>query len=412
MRRWWACWFGLSVAVGVVAGACGGHSVNKDGDRAGCVSDSDCPHGQTCRVAAHPLKPETLPPCGGTNTHFTCKLDTDCGPGSYCQSDGCGSLCVGGCAASNANPCDDGFVCRDSGACEPLNCADAGHPGCPTGMTCGIGEDGTWAQLPASLHGTDQYSETGLTDSQTKAIAAGCVFLACDESGAFDCAPGFRCDPAHATDNADGTGCVGIPCAEGVACTSAEFVCTPNAAYPHIARTDEHGCTLSNCDEGHICPASSTCDFSEPSDGRGCTYHRCDEPGGACSANRKCEPNPAPLPNGGKNPPDSSGCVSKTCWGDGIACPSDSVCEPTQPLALFNGCFRPPPPMTGGAGGTAGSGGAGGLGGGPVGAGGTAATGGSTNTTGGTAGTGGATNATGGTAGSSDGDVVPFGVCE
>ena len=154
------------------------------------------------------------------------------------------------------------------------------------------------------LTGTDQLppgAPSQLTQRQSEAARAGCVFLRCDESGAFDCAEDHRCDPLNADPIT--TGCVGIPCRELGHCSSGEFVCEPKDTRTRSVLRDAHGCVQTHCEEGHACPAFSACNFESPGDGRGCGYLRCDEPGGGCAAGKKCEPEP------NASPTDVNGCV-------------------------------------------------------------------------------------------------------
>lgn len=220
-------------------------------------------------------------------------------------------------------------------------------------MTCGLPLDG--ASIPrAGLFGSDQGDTT--SEKQRKALEQGCVFLGCDQSGGFDCAAGFRCDPAQAPPGS--IGCSPIPCTEGAACESDAYVCESTSQGPHRGM-DVHGCVARNCDEGTVCPASTTCDFSKPGDGRGCAYIRCDEPGGSCAAGKKCHPEPLTLPSEIQALPDSYGCIFQHCSLDGIECPSKLVCAPEDPKGAYSGCAEPPPAAeTSTSGGASGSGGA------------------------------------------------------
>jgi hypothetical protein len=194
-----------------------------------------------------------------------------------------------------------------------------------------------------------------LTERQTQAVAASCVFLRCNESGAFDCAEGFRCDVSNAP--ADGSGCVGIPCDELGACSSDAFICEPTSTGPRPAAVDAHGCVSRNCEEGVECPESTECDFTRPGNGFGCAYLRCDEPGGSCPRPvTKCDPEPEPLPSGVVPRPDVNGCVVMHCETDGVSCPDTAICAPTDPRASENGCAPFPEPPDAGVGGTGGSG--------------------------------------------------------
>jgi hypothetical protein len=190
----------------------------------------------------------------------------------------------------------------------PLRCDDVSHPGCPTGMTCNpaLMLDASMSRPEGgySLTGTDQLppgAPPELTARQSEAARAGCVFLRCDESGAFDCAEDHRCDPMNAEPIT--TGCVGIPCQQLGRCSSSEFVCEPEDTRARSAIKDPHGCVQANCEEGHVCPSFSRCNFDSPGDGRGCGYLRCDEPGGGCAAGKTCQPEPGALPT------DVNGCV-------------------------------------------------------------------------------------------------------
>jgi hypothetical protein len=205
----------------------------------------------------------------------------------------------------------------------------------------------------AGLFGSDQGGV--INDKQRQALEQGCVFLRCDQSGGFDCAAGFRCDPTHGPPG--NIGCAPIPCTEGAACESDAYVCESTSHGPHLGM-DVHGCVARNCDEGSICPASTSCDFTKPGDSRGCAYIRCDEPGGSCAAGKKCHPEPLTLPSGIQALPDSYGCVFQHCSLDGIECPTKLVCAPEDPRGAYSGCAEPPPAAetpTSGAGGSSGS---------------------------------------------------------
>jgi hypothetical protein len=282
---------------------------------------------------------------------------------------GCASspTCVSDCADPNAVPCGVGTVCRAS-LCQAIRCDDPEYTGCPTGMTCDATGDPPAIRGGYSLFGTDQYPNNDvdygpmLTESQSAAVAARCVFLRCNEAGAFNCLEGFRCDIASAPPTS--TGCVGIPCGELGRCSSDAYICEPTSSKPRITRVDAHGCVTKNCEEGAPCPVSTECDFSRPGIGTGCAFIRCDQPGGSCvRVTDKCDPEPAALPSGRALTPDSYGCVPKHCAIDGIQCPEGMVCDPTNRSGLTTGCAPRSTGGTGATGGTAGSSGSGGEGG-------------------------------------------------
>jgi hypothetical protein len=219
-----------------------------------------------------------------------------------------------------------------------------------------------------SLFGTDQYATTDrdrgpmLTERQTAAVAAGCVFLRCDESGAFDCAEGFRCDTALAEPTS--IGCIGIPCAELGTCSGAAYVCEPTSTERRPPAVDAHGCVTKNCEEGAPCPESTTCDFTKEGDAMGCAVIRCDDPGGSCPReNTKCDPAPALLPSGLVPVPDAFGCVPEHCEVDGAACTEGTQCAPENPRGDARGCVAPEPPEPPDAGASGAGGAAGGAGG-------------------------------------------------
>lgn len=217
-----------------------------------------------------------------------------------------------------------------------------------------------------SLFGTDQYAEDFdrgplLSAQQEAAVAAGCVFLRCNESGSFDCRDGFRCDVERA--EVTSSGCVPIPCAELGRCSRDEFICEPASVEMRPVLVDPHGCVSKNCEEGAVCPESTECDFSRPGTSAGCAYIRCDEPGGSCPReDTKCDPEPSALPSGMTPEPDSYGCVPRHCAIDGIECPEGAECDPENPSSLATGCVWLPEPPDAGVGGSGGTGGFGGTG--------------------------------------------------
>ena len=297
-----SAWLLFSV---VAAHGCGGQLKDPDEDAwISCASDADCAPGQSCQALDPSTRSRsTLPPMPCSNTFRSCASSADCGPGSRCSGSpptppNCVAGCIADCSASDSSPCDDGTICRGT-SCVPLRCDDAEHPGCPTGMTCepeGLLDPSNPRPVGGyELVGTDQGSPgaaangpSPLTERQQKAAQAGCVFLRCDESGAFDCADGYRCDTATAPSIT--TGCVAVPCQESAPCSTPDFVCDPPNAHPHAGAKDPHGCVLANCDEGHTCPRFTTCNFETPGDGRGCGYVRCDEAGGGCDEGFVCAP--------------------------------------------------------------------------------------------------------------------------
>jgi hypothetical protein len=354
------------VAVALALG-CGGRE--QGGTRArDCASSADCSDGKVC-VFLKGQGPsfKTIPPplpCNSAGLP-TCASNADCAAGAVCRKLGldygnysCPSSCVTDCAAAGANPCPMGTLCGPSGACQQVRCDQPAHPGCPTGMTCDPSYvAGANAQEPPgrySLFGTDQYPQPAVLDAgpivserQEQAIAAGCVFLRCNESGSFDCAPGFGCDISHAAPSA--SGCLPIPCSEWGACSSDQFVCEPTSSQKRPRASDVHGCVSRNCEEGLACPPYSACDFSRPGNEAGCAYLRCDEPGGGCPSDFKCEPNPQPLPSGLQPGADQSGCSLRRCDLDGLICRDGLICAPDDPAAALTGCAAPPASPSGGA---------------------------------------------------------------
>jgi hypothetical protein len=213
-----------------------------------------------------------------------------------------------------------------------------------------------------SLFGSDQYpyadddrGNTYLSDEQRAAVTARCVFLRCDEAGAFACREGFRCDVANAPTTT--VGCVGIPCAELGRCSNDLFICEPTSAGPRYPTVDAHGCVLRNCEEGGVCAARQHCDVTRATEGDGCVTTRCNDPGGECSPDEKCAPEmqPQPLPSGQVIAPDAYGCVPKRCDLDLLSCPSGMACDPSGTLADMHGCVPWTDPGIGGTGGTAGT---------------------------------------------------------
>lgn len=261
-------WVRTCSLVVVVAVGCG-ESPSRLGDAVACMTDLDCAEGRTCvRSEGPPRDLEAsqggaagvgtggCPPCPTTGCYF----------GEVCKSapmPGCASspTCVSDCADPNAVPCRVGTVCRAS-LCQAIRCDDPEYTGCPTGMTCDATGDLQTIRGGYSLFGTDQYPNNDvdygpmLTESQSAAVAARCVFLRCNEAGAFSCLEGFRCDIASAPPTS--TGCVGIPCGELGRCSSDAYICEPTSSKPRISRVDAHGCVTKNCEEGAPCPTGGT----------------------------------------------------------------------------------------------------------------------------------------------------------
>ena len=240
-------------------------------------------------------------------------------------------------------------------------------------MTCDpTVEPGTGLPGRYSLFGTDQYPRTDsdhgpmLTAEQLLAVAARCVFLRCDEPGAFGCAEAFQCDTASAPPL--GSGCVATPCGELGRCSTDAFICEPTSMAPRPATVDAHGCVEKNCEEGRPCAELYRCDAASATSVDGCAPIRCDEPGGACvSEATKCAPDYVreQLPSGIVYAPDAHGCVHKRCDIDDYPCQVGMVCDPANSRST-DGCVNssiPPDPGGGGTSGTAGTSGTSGVGG-------------------------------------------------
>jgi hypothetical protein len=222
-------------------------------------------------------------------------------------------------------------------------------------------EPGTGLPGRYSIFGTEGYPYTDfdhgaiLTNDQVAAIAARCVFLRCDQPGAFGCADAFRCDVANALPLS--SGCVGIPCGELGRCSTDAFICEPTSTGPRPVTVDAHGCVEKNCEEGRPCAELYRCDAARTTNVDGCVPIRCDEPGGACvSELTKCAPDYVreQLPSGLVYAPDAFGCVYKRCDIDDFPCPAGQVCDPATSRST-DGCTAPPVPPDPGGGGTSGT---------------------------------------------------------
>ena len=272
-------WVRVCSLVVAVAVGCG-ESVRHDEAAVECMSDLDCAGGQKCVERGLTSRdPGRDLATGGTCPFSSCGMG--CPNGQVCASGALPScpmymVCQAPCSDPTALPCGPGTLCRSSGLCEVVRCDESEYPGCPTGMTCDPTVDpATTLRGGYSLFGTDQYPYTDydhgpmLTSEQNAAAAARCVFLLCDEPGAFGCADGFLCDAGNASTS---TGCVGIPCGELGRCASDAFICEPTSAGRRNELVDPHGCVEKNCEEGHPCPNGFRCDPSSPQGPLGDVY--------------------------------------------------------------------------------------------------------------------------------------------
>jgi hypothetical protein len=294
-----------------------------------CISDTDCTATETCvRMNSPGERPAILPSC----PYLPCVTSADCSEGSVCgvardgwRSGACSvGVCIPPCTVA---PCAADEICRASGLCELAACDEAGAPACAEHWHCDP------AAAPAEPTSTI-YSSTE-TDTPQRAVARGCVRTRCEQAGGFVCDADWVCDPEHAS---EGTGCVGIPCAELGHCTSDDFICAPTSTGKRPSVTDHSGCVQKNCEEGHACNYSynalnlAYCDAASPlGDEYGCRVHTCAELSDVCSAGYRCDRGAAAtgelgcVPDSGSGGAGAGG-VAGVSAGNGAGAVSRGVC--------------------------------------------------------------------------------------
>jgi hypothetical protein len=219
-------WCVVAFVVAQLASGCG--RVDREGVRITRRTDSDCPRESWCALPEEPGKQvAALPalPCGAPQH---CTSNSDCGQGlsarrTLCRSTPAIPAPGRRCASGTALPRERTRAIAGAGADPTVRVprfAATIRPfiGCLPGMQC----DPTYQPADAtalgrySLFGTEQSPDNSVmngvpipTLEQLRAIASNCVFLRCNEPGAFACAPGFRCDVAAAPPTS--SGCVPIP---------------------------------------------------------------------------------------------------------------------------------------------------------------------------------------------------------
>jgi cysteine-rich repeat protein len=261
-----------------------------------CTTDS-CKPGAGGGCVFEPVSAGT--PCtedGNACTLDACDANGACkhpatGDGAPCDADGTvctsGDACTSGiCVPGKVLACDDDDPCTTD-SCDPqTGCVhtfspdtpcDDGNP-CTVGDLCGVADSGD----EACLAGTP------------KACASGqpCVVGSCD-ANTGDC---------KFNDTPDG-----VPCDDGIACTSADACASGLCAGGSIDCDDANACTADSCDnatgqcvhapvsgactDGDACTVGDGCSagacVAGPTkacnDGKACTFDTCDKASGACS---------------------------------------------------------------------------------------------------------------------------------
>jgi len=231
----------------------------------GCVTDSNCPLGQTC---------------SGNQCVTGCDAQHGCPAGSGC----CSNLCQPLDTTSNCTAC--GVTCDTiSGNSQGAACTVGGctYTGCAAG----------WGDCSSAAPDGDG-CETNLTTSDEKVCADGRCIAAATCCSALDCttAPSpAACYPARGTCAAEGATCSyavkpgAVVCNGTTCCNPIEGTCNPDCSlscdtgFGHCSADPSEGCesNLTTCVNTPCC-AAGLCNPHQ--DGQGQPYTDCADPAG------------------------------------------------------------------------------------------------------------------------------------